>query len=105
VPSCTYLGGNGQFSQAFSGEVYDFYSVSPEYFGYTLVYHRLALTQQHSTLEPSESTGETVPKRIQKLFSYYKGLKYYVPIIITTIYSFVEIITTAKIPIRQISGE
>jgi hypothetical protein len=26
-----------QFSHAFSGEVYDFYSVSPEYFGYTLV--------------------------------------------------------------------
>jgi hypothetical protein len=24
-------------SHAFSGEVYDFYSVSPEYFGYTLV--------------------------------------------------------------------
>jgi hypothetical protein len=29
--------GRGQFSHAFSGEVYDFYSVSPEYFGYTLV--------------------------------------------------------------------
>jgi hypothetical protein len=23
VPSCTYLGGRGQFSHAFSGEVYD----------------------------------------------------------------------------------
>jgi hypothetical protein len=29
--------GSGQFSQAFSGEVYDFYSVSPEYIGYTHV--------------------------------------------------------------------
>jgi hypothetical protein len=27
-----------QFSHAFSGEGYDFYSVSPEYFGYTLVH-------------------------------------------------------------------
>jgi hypothetical protein len=26
-----------QFSYAFNGEVYEFYSVSPEYFGYTLV--------------------------------------------------------------------
>jgi hypothetical protein len=31
------MGGSGQFSDAFSGEVYDFYSVSPEYFGYTLI--------------------------------------------------------------------
>jgi hypothetical protein len=37
VPSCTQLGGRGQFSHAFGGEVYDFYSVSPEYFGCTLV--------------------------------------------------------------------
>jgi hypothetical protein len=28
----------GQFSHAFSGQVYVFYSVSPEYFGYTLQY-------------------------------------------------------------------
>jgi hypothetical protein len=27
----------GQFLRAFSGEVYDFYSVSSEYFGYILV--------------------------------------------------------------------
>jgi hypothetical protein len=26
------VGGRGQFLQAFSGEVYDFYSASPEYF-------------------------------------------------------------------------
>jgi hypothetical protein len=38
VPSCTYMGGCGQFSHAVSGEVYYFYSVSPEYFGYTLVH-------------------------------------------------------------------
>jgi hypothetical protein len=31
------MGGRGQFSHAFSGEVYEFYSFSPEYFGYTLV--------------------------------------------------------------------
>jgi hypothetical protein len=37
VPSCTLLGVCGQFSHAFSCEVYDFYSVSPEYFGCTLV--------------------------------------------------------------------
>jgi hypothetical protein len=36
VPSCTKLGERGQFSHTFSGEVYDFYSVSPKYFGYTL---------------------------------------------------------------------
>jgi hypothetical protein len=30
------MGGSGQLSQAFSGEDYDFYSVSPEYFGYHL---------------------------------------------------------------------
>jgi hypothetical protein len=37
VSQCAKLhvaGGRGQFSHAFSGEVYDFYSVSPEYFGY-----------------------------------------------------------------------
>jgi hypothetical protein len=33
VPSCTWLGGCGLFSHSFSGEVYDFYRVSPEYFG------------------------------------------------------------------------
>jgi hypothetical protein len=38
VPSYTKLGGRGKFSHAFSSEVYDFYSVSPEYFGYTLVH-------------------------------------------------------------------
>jgi hypothetical protein len=27
----------GSFSHTFTGEVYDFYSVSPEYFGYSLV--------------------------------------------------------------------
>jgi hypothetical protein len=37
VPSCTCLGGHGQFSHAFRRDFYDFYSVSPEYFGYTLV--------------------------------------------------------------------
>jgi hypothetical protein len=40
VSQCVKLnvaGGGGQFSHAFSGEVYDFYSVSPEYIGYTLV--------------------------------------------------------------------
>jgi hypothetical protein len=31
------VGGHGQFLDAFNGEVYDFYSVSLEYFGYTLV--------------------------------------------------------------------
>jgi hypothetical protein len=31
------MGGRGQFSHAFSGEVYDFYSVNLEYFGYTPV--------------------------------------------------------------------
>jgi hypothetical protein len=35
-----YLGGRGQFSHTFSGAVYDFYSVSPEYFGYTIVHER-----------------------------------------------------------------
>jgi hypothetical protein len=30
-------GGRGYFSPAFSGEVYDFYSVSPEYFGFFFV--------------------------------------------------------------------
>jgi hypothetical protein len=34
---CQVARGRGQFSHAFSGEVYDFYSVSPEYFGYTIV--------------------------------------------------------------------
>jgi hypothetical protein len=29
--------GHGQFSHPFSSEVYDFYSVSQEYFGYTLI--------------------------------------------------------------------
>jgi hypothetical protein len=38
MPSCNGLGARGQFSQAFSGEVYEFYSVSLEYFGNTLVY-------------------------------------------------------------------
>jgi hypothetical protein len=38
VPSCRFLGGHGQFSHAFGGEVFDFYSVSLECFGYTLVY-------------------------------------------------------------------
>jgi hypothetical protein len=38
VPSFTKLGGRGQFSSVISVEVYDCYSVSPEYFGYTLVY-------------------------------------------------------------------
>jgi hypothetical protein len=33
----------------------------------TVLDHRLVLTQQHSTLEPSESTGETAPKRNKKL--------------------------------------
>jgi hypothetical protein len=37
VANCTWLGGRGQFSHAFSGKVYDFYSVSPEYFGLSLV--------------------------------------------------------------------
>jgi hypothetical protein len=32
------VGGSRQFSQAFSGEVYEFYSVSPEYFGYIHVH-------------------------------------------------------------------
>jgi hypothetical protein len=35
------LGGREQFSQAFSGEVYEFYSVSPEYFGYALAHGKL----------------------------------------------------------------
>jgi hypothetical protein len=35
------MGGRGQFLHAFSGEVYDFYSVSPEYFGYNLVHHQI----------------------------------------------------------------
>jgi hypothetical protein len=30
------VGGRGQFSHAFSGEVYEFYGASPEYFGYTV---------------------------------------------------------------------
>jgi hypothetical protein len=29
--------GSGHFSHAFSGGVYEFYSVSPEYFGHNLV--------------------------------------------------------------------
>jgi hypothetical protein len=37
VPSYTQLDERGQFSQAFSGDVYDFYSAGPEYFGITLV--------------------------------------------------------------------
>jgi hypothetical protein len=45
VPSCTWLGGQGQFSRAFGGEIYEFYSVSPEYFGYTLVLQKLTLAQ------------------------------------------------------------
>jgi hypothetical protein len=32
------MGGRGQFAHVFSGDVYDFYSVSPEYFGYTLIF-------------------------------------------------------------------
>jgi hypothetical protein len=40
----------------------------------TVLDHRLVLIQQHSTLEPSESTGETTPKRNEKLFSYCTGL-------------------------------
>jgi hypothetical protein len=39
VPCCTQLSGRGQFLHAFSGEAYDFYSVSAEYFEYTLVYN------------------------------------------------------------------
>jgi hypothetical protein len=31
-------GGHGQFSHALNGEVYDYYSVGPECFGYTFVY-------------------------------------------------------------------
>jgi hypothetical protein len=40
VSHCAKLGGRGQFSHAFSGEVYDFYSASPEYcaFLYVLYY-------------------------------------------------------------------
>jgi hypothetical protein len=38
------LGGGGQFSQGFSGEVYDIYSVGPEYFGYALVLRRIRVT-------------------------------------------------------------
>jgi hypothetical protein len=45
VPRCTKLSGHGQFSHAFSGEVYDFYSVSPEYFGYNLVYMKARATR------------------------------------------------------------
>jgi hypothetical protein len=40
----------------------------------TVLDHRLVMTQQHSTLEPSESSGETAPKRNKKLFSYCTGL-------------------------------
>jgi hypothetical protein len=31
------MDGRGQFTHAFSGDVYEFYSVSPEYFGYNFV--------------------------------------------------------------------
>jgi hypothetical protein len=34
VPSYMYLSGLGQFSHALLYYLYDFYSVSPEYFGY-----------------------------------------------------------------------
>jgi hypothetical protein len=37
----------GQFLEAFSDEVYDFYSVSPEYFGYFLVYVSLLFQQPY----------------------------------------------------------
>jgi hypothetical protein len=39
------LGGRGQFSHVLSGEVYDFYSVSSKYFGYTLVSPKLFILQ------------------------------------------------------------
>jgi hypothetical protein len=45
--------GSGQFSHAFSGEVYDFYSVSPEYFGHNFV--------DQSTVTGVESGSELSP--------------------------------------------
>jgi hypothetical protein len=50
-----------QFSHAFSGEVYDLHSVSPEYFGYTLVLceacHSMTstVTPRHRRLESTVS--------------------------------------------------
>jgi hypothetical protein len=46
------LGGRGQFSHAFSGEVYDFYTASPEYFGYTLV-RKTAQARTHTSVGSS----------------------------------------------------
>jgi hypothetical protein len=38
------MDGSGQFPHALDGEAYDFYGVSPEYFGYTLVFRLVAST-------------------------------------------------------------
>jgi hypothetical protein len=43
VPSCTWLGGCGQFSQEFGGEVYDFYSVSSEYLAFCVTFDKSCL--------------------------------------------------------------
>jgi len=40
----------------------------------TVLDHGLTMTQQHSTLEHSESSGETAPKKNKKLFSHCTGL-------------------------------
>jgi hypothetical protein len=42
------VGGRGQIPHLFSGEIYDFYSVSPEYFGYALVYTATRTKPEHS---------------------------------------------------------
>jgi hypothetical protein len=40
--------GCGQFSHTFSGGVYDFYNISPEYFGYTLISAASVHTAKHT---------------------------------------------------------
>jgi hypothetical protein len=67
--------------------------------------HRLVLTQQHSTLEPSESTGETAPKRNKKLFHGFIVIRsYYNYYYLLGFFFFLQIITTVDISIRQICG-
>jgi hypothetical protein len=54
------MGGRGQFSPAFSCDVYDFYSVSLEYFGYTLVHIRDCVeTVYELSLLPNNTASET----------------------------------------------
>jgi hypothetical protein len=58
VSHCAKLhvaGGRGQFSHVFSGEVYGFYSVTPECFGYTQVY----------TLLPPDDGHLASPKQVE----------------------------------------